>query len=277
MNKLIYFFLYILFSSCETPTTYNVTGVIKEIDLTNNKLLIDHNEIPGFMDKMVMYFNLHQSIDLNTFSINDSVSFNLILKNNSSYTINYIIHGKSQINSDDDFFIDNDQYTLKNPGETFNNGKFLDIDNKIGNLSDFEDDYLVISYIFSRCPMPNMCPASIVKNQYLAEYFKNKNITFLLISFDYIYDTPEVLKKKYNNINKHNLKVLSSYNHVSDIFTLTQQSGVGYWGVEENNIGHNMRTVILDKNLKFIKAFDGIDWQPSEAKKEIDLLLKHYN
>ena len=67
MNKLIYFFLYILFSSCETPTTYNVTGVIKEIDLTNNKLLIDHNEIPGFMDKMVMYFNLHQSIDLNNF------------------------------------------------------------------------------------------------------------------------------------------------------------------------------------------------------------------
>ena len=48
--------------------------------------------------------------------------------------------------------------------------------------------------------MPNMCPASIIKNQYLSNHFENKNINFLIISFDYLYDTPEVLKNVYSTI-----------------------------------------------------------------------------
>ena len=62
--------LSILFFTCDTPKKYDVIGVIKEIDKDKNKLLIDHDEIPGFMVKMVMFFNLHNSVDINQFSIN---------------------------------------------------------------------------------------------------------------------------------------------------------------------------------------------------------------
>ena len=124
--------------------------------------------------------------------------------------------------------------------------------------------------------MPNMCPASIIKNQYLANHFKNDNISFLLISFDYIYDTPIVLNNIYGPLERDNLIFLSSYNHINDVFMLTQQSGVAFRGVEENNIGHSMRTVVIDKNLKLITAFDGIDWNAGEAKKDIENILKLY-
>ena len=69
MKKCLYLILIILLS-CQIPIKHSVTGVIKEIDINKNRLLIDHDEIPGFMDKMVMYFNLHKSIDINNFSIN---------------------------------------------------------------------------------------------------------------------------------------------------------------------------------------------------------------
>ena len=58
--------------------------------------------------------------------------------------------------------------------------------------------------------------------------------------------------------------------------SITKQSGVGFWGVEENNIGHNMRSILVDKNLKLIKSYDGIDWTAGEAKKDIENLLKFY-
>ena len=45
----------------------------------------------------------------------------------------------------------------------------------------------------------------IIKNQYLANHFKDQNILFLLISFDYIYDTPLVLNNIYGSLNKDNL------------------------------------------------------------------------
>ena len=37
-----------------------------------------------------------------------------------------------------------------------------------------------------------------------------------------------------------------------------------------------MRTVIIDENLKVVKAFDGFDWKPGDAKKDIEKLLQYY-
>ena len=37
-----------------------------------------------------------------------------------------------------------------------------------------------------------------------------------------------------------------------------------------------MRTIVIDENLKLVKTFDGIDWKPSDAKKDIENLLKFY-
>ena len=99
----------------------------------------------------------------------------------------------------------------------------------------------------------------------------NQNIEFLLISFDYIYDTPEILLSKYQPIesNHPNIIFLSSTNHYNDLILLTKQSDVGFGGVEENNIGHTMRTIILDKNKKLLKAYEGIDWKPANFKKDL--------
>ena len=117
-----------------------------------------------------------------------------------------------------------------------------------------------------------MCPAVISKNQFLADSFKNNtNIEFLLISFDYIYDTPEALSLIYKSIesNHPNITFLSSTNHYNDLILLTKQSNVSFGGVEENNIGHTMRTIVLDKNKKLLKAYEGIDWKPSDFKKDL--------
>ena len=275
MNKNLIILLLLL--SCNTPEKYKVIGVVKEVDLGQNRLLIDHDEIPGFMVKMVMYFNLEQSVDINQFSINDSLAFDLIITKNNSYTMNYKKLGESNIIPKDDFWDSKDnQYEQKSLGDSIDDATFITLENKEIKLSDLKNDLIVVSYIFSRCPMPNMCPASIIKNQYLANHFKEENILFLLISFDYIYDTPLVLNNIYGSLNKDNLKFLSSYKHLNDIFMLTQQSGVAFWGVEENNIGHSMRTIVIDKNLKLLKTFDGIDWNPGEAKKDIENILKFY-
>ena len=273
-------FILLLVFSCNTPQKYEVTGVIKDIELNNHKILIDHDNIPGFMDQMVMYFNVHTNEQISSLSINDSVSFTLIINDKQSYTTNYNKLGISKKSTTDDnlwFKNEDSKYSLKMPGEYINDGTFLDLNNKKIKLSELTSDISVISFIFSRCPMPNMCPAVIVKNQYLANYFKDKNINFILVSFDYLFDTPTVLKNVYGSINNEKIFFLSSYKHLNDIISLTQQAGVGFWGVEDNNIGHSMRTIIIDKDLKLLKTFDGEDWKPADAKNSIQNLLKVIN
>ena len=125
--------------------------------------------------------------------------------------------------------------------------------------------------------MPNMCPAVIVKNQYLSKSFKDyNNIEFIIVSFDYIYDTPSLLKRTYKNIldSDSTLKIYSSVKHINDIFTLAGQSSVSFWGVDENDIGHTLRSILIDPERRLLKSYDGTDWSPEIAKKDIKNILK---
>ena len=204
----------------------------------------------------------------------DSVKFDLVILKGSHYAINFNKIGKrsnSNTFSLNEFSDGNDKlYSPKKVGEKISNVSFTSLDNSQYNLYKSDKDFIIISYIFSRCPMPEMCPALVSKNQYLAKSFKeNKNIEFLLISFDYQYDTIEVLKDRYINIEDSNLRFLSSVNHLNDLILITKQCDLSFGGVAENNIGHTMRTIILDKNKKILKAYEGLNWKPADLKRDI--------
>ena len=279
MIKLLFLLLTaILTFSCNKNTVYQVSGVIKEIHSDDHRLLIDHDVIPGFMEPMVMFFNIHKNVELQRFQIEDSVEFDLVITKDSHYSLNFDIVGKGKKVIEDDFLTDEDElYRAYKVGENLSDASFSTTDNQLFNLkTELSSKFTLISYIFSRCPMPDMCPAIISHNQYLADIYPD--IDFILISFDYLYDTPEVLLKTYGEIEKKhtNIKFLSSTQHINDLFLLTKQSELRFWGVDENNIGHTMRTLIVDKNRKIIKIYDGIDWKPGDVKNDIKNLLNIY-
>ena len=273
LAKKFFLLTLLLLISCNINPTYFVTGVILEKNIQKRIMRIDHDKIEGFMDPMTMYFKIHNSVLMNNFNVLDSVQFDLVILDDGHYSLNFKKIGtRKEIENVDIFsFNDGDEniYGIKNIGEIFGDISFTQTNNSIYNLYESNKDYTIISYIFTRCPMPDMCPAVISKNIYLADTFKKfNNIEFLLVSFDYIFDKPEILLDKYSHIeNSHkNIKFLSSQNHYNDLILLTKQSGVSFGGVEENNIGHTMRTIILDKNNKLIKTYDGLDWKPGDLK-----------
>ena len=265
------FLLILILSSCKLNPRYEVTGVILDKNTTDRTMTIDHDKIEGFMEPMIMDLKVHNKVDMNKIEIMDSVSFNLIMTKDSHYTINFKKLGIRETTSLEDDLWEDDIYSMKDVGEKFDNVTFSKTNNNAYTLYDSNQDFTIISYIFSRCPVPDMCPAIISKNQFLANSFNNDSVEFLIISFDYIYDTPEKLSTIYQSIEKNhsNIIFLSSTNHYNDLILLTKQSGVSFGGVEENNIGHTMRTVILDKNKKLLKAYDGMDWKPADFKKDL--------
>ena len=273
LAKKVSAFILLLLISCNIKPTYTVTGIILEKNTQERIMLIDHDNIKGFMDPMIMNFKIHNSVLMDNINILDSVKFDLVILDDGHYSLNFKKIGtRKEIENIDIFSFDNGDeniYSIKNIGEIFDDISFTQTNNNIYNLYKSNKGYTIISYIFTRCPMPEMCPAVISKNSYLANIFKDfNNIEFLLVSFDYIFDTPEILLEKYRHIenNHKNIKFLSSQNHYNDLILLTKQSGVSFGGIEENNIGHTMRTIILDENNKLIKTYDGLDWKPGDLK-----------
>ena len=56
---------------------------------------------------------------------------------------------------------------------------------------------------------------------------------------------------------------------------LTQQSGVAFWGVEENNIGHNNVIALIDKNNKILKYYSGFEIEVNDIKNDIQEITKN--
>ena len=276
MKKINLIILIFIIISCNSKKTYPVVGVILEIKEETNELLIKHNEIKSFMMAMTMPFSIKKDEDFSKFSIGDSIHFNLTIDGDISYAHNFDVVGKLNIELvvEEDFW-DKDPYDPLEMGEYISDGTFLTLDSTEISLSDFDEKYLFISYIFSRCPMPNMCPAIIVKNQYLAEKLSNSNIQFILLSFDHIYDTPSTLKKSYDSLNKRykNLTFMSSYKSLDDLNLISRETGMSFWGINENDIGHTMRSVLISSNGKLLSAYDGLDWEIKSVEKNIKEIL----
>ena len=275
-NKITYLLIIFIYSCGENNKTYNVNGVVISIDKSERSIVVDHDSIPGFMMPMVMPFNVKNIDSIKELHPNDSINFKFKITQKTSYAYDFVIVGKGSNEIDEDDFWDDDEYKEKKIGEEISNVTLINLDGKEVKLDQFEDKYVFISFIFTRCPVPNMCPAVVIKNSVLARKFKETDkIKFIMISFDYIYDTPEVLGSYYSDAisNFPNWTAWSSVGKISDLYTLSSEIGCEYWGIEKNNIGHNLRSALIGPRRKLLNTWEGDDWLASSVGKEIDYYI----
>jgi len=275
--KILISLLTLITIACNGNKHYPVVGVITDIHINRHELSIHHDEIENFMMAMTMNFKLKPNDDIGQFSVGDSVHFRLSFEENNGFATHFKIidNVAVDVKDDNDFWDEDDPYSPIDIGDILTDASFTDMFGNSVNLSDSDGKFRFISFIFTRCPMPNMCPALLFKQRYLAETLADKNIEIIMISFDYIHDTPQILKNSYQSTfeGHENWQMWSSHSHMDDLYKLTKQAMFGFWGVEENDIGHNMRCVLLDPNRRMIKTFDGLDWLPKDTKTIIEKIM----
>ncbi len=254
---------------------YPVKGTIRNISNQDYEVTIAHDTIPNLMMPMIMPFHVPDKNDLNKLQVGDSVHFEFVWGDTLPYARNFRFIGQGHVPVYDDFF--KDSYSPLNIGDTLDDVTLISIDSNEVKLSKSDGRYRFISYIFTRCPMPTMCPAVIIKNKYLIDKFSNhKILDFVLVSFDYKYDTPSILRQNYGPIveSYNNLSLWSSIGHIDDVYKLVKQSGGDFWGVEEGKIGHTLRSVLLGPNRELLASWKGEDWKVKEVERAIKIFVE---
>lgn len=138
-------------------------------------------------------------------------------------------------------------------------------DGKTITQKDLLGKIVVLNFIFTRCGVPTMCPASTKKMVELQKLVHDNrlsnNVSFVTISFDPIFDTPAILKK-YAEAYKIDLSNYSFLTGDAEVIkNLTRLFGV-YTISEKGTINHTMKTMVINKNGKVIYGACKIDWQP---------------
>lgn len=261
--------LCVFLPGCKTSERhYTLTGkVVSKVPATHT-LVVDHDEIPGFMAAMTMPYPVADKVNLSGIEPGDRIQARIVVRPDQNFWLDNI----SVIDSSHRQTAPQESRQLF-PGESIPDVDLLNQDGKTIHLSDFRGKTLLLTFIYTRCPLPTFCPR--ISSLFVSvhrELTKNpqeyERTQLLSISIDPKYDTPQVLYKyglaylnedpkgfahwQFTAPSPQNLKKLA------EAFALIYEE-------EDNQISHTMSTVLVSPDGKLAKEWTTNEWTAAEA------------
>lgn len=250
-----------------------IRGEIVSIDRARGVLLIHHEEIPGYMPAMTMEFTA-PGVDLTKLREGQHLSARMGKPVDGVFPLTAF----HVLDSPDDQAIaaaalalrqdthTRGKNTYREVGESAPSFTLYNQDGRATSFDHFRGKRVVLNFIFTRCPVATMCPASTAKMMALQAAAKKagvENFELVSISFDAAYDTPPVLKAyaAARGIDTANFSFLTGPENA--IRDLLEQFGV-IAEPSENIFKHSLSTLLIDEHGKIIHRVDGSQWTPDD-------------
>jgi protein SCO1/2 len=245
--------------------TYQVRGVVREIQPDGRTVLIRHEEIPGYMEAMSMAFNVRETNELAGLKPGDEVSFRLSVTGEASWIDRLKRTGRvSGVgNIGDNLEPPPPPAAATNLPAEFRLSQIPDfaLTNEFGqpvSLRQFRGKAVALTFFFTRCPIPEYCPRLTKNFQGAIQKLKATpdgptNFHFLSISFDPV-DTP-ILLRSYANQYRYDSNHWSFLTgHPEQIRELARGFGVPVSGTGAT-LSHGFSTTIFDADGRLRKMW----------------------
>jgi protein SCO1/2 len=255
--------------------THQVRGIVRGFAPDRSSVDVQHEDIPGFMPSMTMPFTVKEQKEIANLKIADAISFRMTV-------------------TDKDLFLDQVKkiatsdvhVALRSPtpavtarvAERLKEGEdvpFFALTNQDGariTSETFQGHPFVLTFVFTRCPIPNFCPRMSHNFADLQEAIKThpelNKARLLSVTLDPAFDTPAILKS-YGEYQKADSAIWNfATGEQAQINTLTQSFGV-FVQPEGGTISHGLATALIGADGSLIKIWRGNAWQPSEVLDEL--------
>lgn len=260
-----------LASSC--ATIYPATGLVLRVDPSRSTVTVSHDEIPGFMDAMVMPLETHERTALASLRPGDRISF--ALRVSKERTRMERIRPISAAPTDAGLRQSPSVSTLAKIGERVPGFSLVDQDGRSVSLATLRGRVVAINFIYSRCPLPDYCPRMVANFREVRRRFEPRlgtDLTLLTISFDPKYDTPEVLK----TYARRQLADLPGWRFLTgpddEIARACAAFGIEYWP-DEGLITHTLQTVVIDRDGLLAASVEGKDFSARQIADLVETVL----
>ena len=258
---------------------YALEGEVLRIKADRTEVTIKHGDVKGFMPAMTMPFPIKDAKLLDGLAPGDLVKATLVVNDEESYLsmlqkTGSLPPGKRST----DRPVMPDQVA---PGTAIPDITLIDDGGKPLKLSGYRGTYVLFTFIYTRCPLPDYCPrmtryfAAIQKA--LARHARLKPAVRLLsISFDPDFDTPAQLKAhaKKEGADPAVWRFATAPRKDVDAFGAVLGLSVMREGPDGGNITHNLRTVLMDPTGNLVKIYSGNEWSPEGVIGDLEALIK---
>jgi protein SCO1 len=250
---------------------YTLQGQILSIEPDRRQANIKHEEIKGFMAAMTMPYKVRDAKEFADLKPGDLINSTLVVVSNDAYLKDVKKVGDAPLEAPASAAPSASAgFELLQPGEPIPNAPFLDQDGRKTSLAALKGQTVVLTFIYTQCPLPTFCPLMdrhfvTIQKRLKADPTLAK-VHLATVSFDPVTDTPPVLKKHAQQLGADLARWTFFTGDRDDIDRFASRFGVTIARDQSDpkNITHNLRTLIIDADGKLMKTYTGNEWTPDQ-------------
>ncbi len=270
-------------------TDYVLKGIVKRVEKELEHVTIQHEAIPGFMDAMTMRFAYKDKSVLGSLRLGDLVEGTLRVERSNGVVNSYELLGLTVTKPSPSGMAPNiskKQVMLREHprrleiGEPVPDFTMTSQDGKAVKLSDLRGNVVGLTFIYTRCPLPEFCPLMDKKFSELAQRLgasprRADKVRLISLSFDPEHDTPDLLRKHAQI--RGATPPLWSYAVASHAELAKIGAPLGlFYQPGDSEIAHNLCTAIIDSQGNLARLDIGTErnkWAIADLTKTIYSLL----
>jgi protein SCO1 len=150
-------------------------------------------------------------------------------------------------------------------GDTLPEFPFVDQDGRLVRFADFKGKTTLLSFVFTRCPDPTICPAISGKFLYLQQHLDPARFHLVEVTLDPTYDSPAVLKQYGKSFDADANRWSLLTGESQQVKTLLDRFGISSISDRPGNFIHDDRLVIVDPAGRVASILETIGWSPDDA------------
>lgn len=251
------------------PKQYELNGQILGLKPESREVLIKHEDIKGFMPGMTMPFKVEDERLLTGLQPGDLVKATLVVGERDAHLSTLTKTGHAELEAPP--ATASSGFELLEPGEQVPEQLLIDQDGKPRPISALRGHRVALTFMYTRCPMPDFCPLMDRNFQAVQREIKGTpslaDVRLLSVSFDPQFDTPPVMKAHAGKLQADPLIWSFATGDRDEIAKFASRFGVSVERAEQNpiDITHNLRTAIIDAEGRLVKVHGGNSWTPADV------------
>ncbi|MDT7542904.1 MAG: hypothetical protein QOE33_2808 [Acidobacteriota bacterium] len=252
---------------------YEMRGTIVSFNKAQEQVVISHEEIPGYMEAMTMPYTLREHSAYDVMKAGDKIQAMLVVDGDRSWIENPVITHADVDPSATVAPSSSSQPRESQPGDAAPDVTLTNQDGKKIRLGEYRGRALAVTFIYTRCPLPDFC--TLMSNNFAKldralaqdpELAKKSHL--LSVSIDPQYDTPKVLRsygashtERFADEKFERWELASG--NAEEIRKLANFAGLVY-APDGEQIVHSLRTAVIGPDGKLYKIYRGNEWKPEE-------------
>jgi protein SCO1/2 len=247
---------------------FEVRGQILSIDADRREVLVDHEDIPNFMPAMVMPYKVSDAALLEGKQPGDLITATLVVEEVDAYLSAMTTTGHAPIRNPGAGPAITDADLLKT-GDTIPDVALTDETGATRRLSSFKGQRLALTFIYTRCPLPDFCPLMDKHFARIQQEIQRSpdlaDVRLVSITLDPEFDTPPVLQAHAQAAGAAPATWTFLTGDRDEVLALAKRFGiVTEPGESAAVVVHNLRTAVIDAEGRVAAVHSGNMWTPAE-------------